>query len=122
MSEQQPIDTQGVIERTGIDVEMLVSLIEDTVPYLVGQIESLCQAAGAGDGGKVAVDAHAIKGSAATLGMEDLRTLALKIEQIGKGIAEGDMAAESQSLHPELRRASEYAVSLGGSPEKLDLG
>jgi len=122
MSGQQPIDTEGVIERTGIDVEMLVSLIEETVPYLEGQIESLCQAAATGDGGKVAVDAHAIKGSAATLGMEDLRALALKIEQIGKGIAEGDMASESQSLLPELQRASEFAMSLGASAEKFDLG
>jgi HPt (histidine-containing phosphotransfer) domain-containing protein len=106
------IDVEAVLKRSRVKMPVFIAMIEQSLPYLQERMASLYRAAEAGDTGEVGEIAHALKGSAASLGMEEVREQAFKVERIGKGLEQGDSVAELRELEAALRRAVEHAGAL----------
>jgi two-component system sensor histidine kinase/response regulator len=91
----KPFDEKGALARTGGDRALLaevVKLFRADAPRTVRRME---RALGRADGEELRQAAHALKGSAATIGGDLVRDLALDLEQIG---ASGDLAAGPAAL------------------------
>ncbi len=112
MSEPAVINVEAVLKRSRVKMPVLIAMIEQSLPYLQEQLASLRQAADAGDNEQVGEIAHTMKGSAASLGMDEVREQAFTLEQIGKGLAAGDAVAQAETLEAALQRAVEHAGAL----------
>ena len=119
MSTDAPINVEAVLGRTRVDLDLLIAMIAQSIPHLQARCESMYLAIDAGDTDQVARDAHAIKGSAGTLGMAPLQALAVRLERLSNGLVEGDLREGSASLQAEMSRVTEHAVSLGAEVESV---
>ena len=106
------IDVEAVLKRSRVKLPVFVAMIEQSLPYLRERIASLRQAIDADDNEDVGKIAHALKGSAASLGMEEVREQAFKVERIAKGLQQGDFVAELEALAAALQRAVARAGAL----------
>ncbi len=106
------IDVEAVLKRSRVKLPVFLAMIEQSLPYLRERIASLRQAIDADDNEDVGKIAHALKGSAASLGMEDVREQAFKVERIAKGLQQGDFVAELEALAAALQRAVVRAGAL----------
>jgi signal transduction histidine kinase/DNA-binding response OmpR family regulator len=112
-SDELPINVEAALKRCRIEVNLLITMIEEAIPYLQERVASLFEAVSAADLDRAAKDAHAIKGSSDTLGMVEVQKRAFTIEKLAKGLAEGDLPTELESLQAALSQATEHARSLG---------
>ncbi len=109
------IDVEAVLKRSRVKLPVFLAMIEQSLPYLRERIASLRQAIDADDNEDVGKIAHALKGSAASLGMEEVREQAFKVERIGKGLEQGDSVAELATMEAALQRAVEHAETLNAT-------
>ncbi len=98
MSHASQIDVEASLKRMNLEVEDLVEMLQAAIPYLQDRMESVCQAGRASDNGRIAADAHAIKGTAAVVGMEALQVQARRVEHVAKGILGADLTQEIEQL------------------------
>ncbi len=112
MPEHSVIDVEAVLKRSRVKLPVFLAMIEQSLPYLWERISALRQAIDGDDGEGAAKIAHGLKGSAASLGMEEVREQAFKLERINKGLEQGDCVAELEAMEAALQRAVDCAGAL----------
>jgi HPt (histidine-containing phosphotransfer) domain-containing protein len=112
------IDVEAVLKRSRVQLPVFLAMIEQSLPYLWERMAALRKAIDADDKGDVAKIAHTLKGSAASLGMEEVREQAFNVEQIAKGVQQGDSVAELETMEAALQRTVEHAEALKASSRR----
>ena len=83
LEEHPSVDMESAMTRFGNDTAFFKEMSKEFLNYLPEQISSLEEAAKSGDISAVKRNAHSIKGAAANLSAEKVRTIAAAIENIG---------------------------------------
>jgi len=96
-------DAEGLIERVMGNEDLARRLAGSFLETMPAQLAALSAAIGNSDARQAAFTAHSIKGVAANVGCEELRTLASKVEKLGEI---GDLA-EASGVLPEMTAAFE---------------
>jgi len=96
-------DQEGLLDRIGGDREFLQIFVVKYLESTTDLMQALAQAIGAGDGGGAHLQSHSIKGAAASIGAEAMRSIAAEMEAAAKG---GSLADLPQ-LYQALERAFE---------------
>jgi Amt family ammonium transporter len=111
-----PIDGDALLVRCLGNLELAADLLSDFAGDLAQRVEKIARHARQGDARATAESAHALKGSAGTMGAEAVRTLAARIEAAG---GDGDVA-QAASLADELRGEVQRCLRyLPGLREKI---
>jgi HPt (histidine-containing phosphotransfer) domain-containing protein len=112
MADSAPINIEAVLLRTTLERAVFVDTLKVSLPYLAQRMGALSRAVETGDSKRMAAEAHAIKGSAASLGMEAVQEQALRLEQVAKNQRAGDARADFQRLDEHMSRAVTYALTV----------
>ncbi len=99
-----PIDTEMLLERCVGNVEFAESLLEEFAQSSIERIQTISRHVVEGDADAIAETSHALKGTAAILAAEDVRSAAARLEATGRS---GDLtdAGEAMSrLREEMQR------------------
>lgn len=94
----------SALQRFEGDGDLLVEVLGIFLEQTPVQIEQMSQADAAGDIDRIAEIAHELRGAAANVGAEGLRTLASQLELDLKGGGLKDAAVELELLRVELAR------------------
>lgn len=81
----------------------LIQIFLEDCPHRIAEID---QALAAGDGRKLVIAAHSLKGSSANFGAHHLRALCERIEQCGRRGALGEVPARLPALREEFGRVT----------------
>ena len=101
-------DRDFALEQTGGDEELLDELLTLFKDSSAADYAELCRAAEAGDADGVVRAAHSLKGAAASLGIERIRSLALAMETD----ARGGSVQTAQDKKEELGRLLEQVAAI----------
>lgn len=99
-------DRAAAMDHVGDDTEVLRAIVEMFLQQGPGRLAAIVEAAQEGDAVALESSAHALKGSAATLGLERVRALSLGLEQLG----ESGSTAGAQARLEELKVAVEEGL------------
>ncbi|MBL6755136.1 MAG: Hpt domain-containing protein [Planctomycetes bacterium] len=94
----------SALQRFEGDAELLGEVLEIFLEQVPIQLQQMHQAGAAGDTDRIAEIAHELRGAAANVGAEGLRTVACQVELDLKGGDPKDVTAELESLQVELAR------------------
>ncbi len=117
MQETIPVNLEKALARACGDKAFLEEMIRHFVEDIDGQLDRLRSVIEEGDATGLAKQAHALKGSAATLGASRIASVALQLEETGKG---EDLANGEQllfELADEMARLTDYV----GRPDWLEV-
>jgi CheY-like chemotaxis protein len=89
------VDREAVLSRVGGDPVLLGEVVDLFLRDSAELVNEMREAVKAGDAARLTRAAHTLKGTAANLGAESVRELALKLEQMGGA---GDAAEISKTL------------------------
>jgi HPt (histidine-containing phosphotransfer) domain-containing protein len=107
-------DREAAMVHVGEDPEVLRAIVEmflEQGPERLGQIAAAVQA---GDAGGLESSAHALKGSAAILGLERVRALSLALEDLGES---GSVAGAEERMDALSGALEEGMTALRGEME-----
>jgi two-component system sensor histidine kinase/response regulator len=109
-------DRDAALAHVGEDTEVLSAIVEMFLEQGPGRFTEIAAAVQAGDAAGLESSAHALKGSAAILGLERVRALSLALERLG----ESGSVVGAEARLAELNRALEDGVAaLRGELESL---
>ena len=111
--ERLPVDLDKALQRAEGDREFLEQMLQHFVTGLPDQIKAFSLVMEEGDGEKLAQQAHSLKGSAATLGVEGVASAALRLEHMGKDNSLKEAGAVLRELEDELTRLKGYTSQPG---------
>jgi HPt (histidine-containing phosphotransfer) domain-containing protein len=100
-------DRAAALEHVGDDLTVLRAIVEMFLEQGPERLGAIADAVGAGSTSELESAAHALKGSAATLGLERVRVLALALEDLGLA---GSQKGAADRL-AELRRAMDEGLN-----------
>ena len=108
-SEQgRPIDIPRALERVEGDREFLDELLDELLRYVSGEMEVLRERIRSGDVGGVEHSAHSIKGASANLEAEGVRSIALRLEEMGRESRLDGAGALFDELESEIARLRNF--------------
>jgi len=106
--EDAPMNFELAIDEFEGDKEFLMEVVDGFLENVRAQIGTIRQAISDGDAEVVKREAHSIKGGAANLTADELSSVALELENIGKsGVLEGG-AEDLERLEKEVYRLEDY--------------
>jgi two-component system, sensor histidine kinase and response regulator len=91
-------DREGLLERIGGDEEFLQIFVGKFIESTAELMISLAEAIEGGDGGGIHLQSHSIKGAAASIGAEAMRSIAAEMEVSAKGGQLADMPQLYEAL------------------------
>ena len=94
-------DMDGLLERIGGDLEFLRIFVVKYIESTTDLMAALEEAIGLGDAGTVHLQSHSIKGAAASIGAEAMRTIAAEMEALAKL----ELLTDMPQLYAALGRA-----------------
>jgi HPt (histidine-containing phosphotransfer) domain-containing protein len=104
----RPIDAASLLERCVGDASFVEMILEKFRSTSESMLQKVAKAIADGDAAQLMRDAHMLKGAAANLSAESVRSIARRLEEIGQS---GDLAAAQQSfseLKQEVARCIAY--------------
>jgi HPt (histidine-containing phosphotransfer) domain-containing protein len=112
MTDSEPIDLPTVLQRTELDHISFLLLLDQSLPHLARRMSALKDAIRLGNNDRAAAEAHAIKGSAASLGMDMVREQALRVELAARSGKRDHIDDEFQLLGEKVAVADRYGRRL----------
>jgi len=115
-----PIDTEALYERCMGNVEFAESLLEEFAETGTERVGQIAQSMTEGDADAVTETAHSLKGAAAIIAAEDVRSLAAHLEASGRS---GDLAEALQyveQLREAMQRCVDYVLKTGEAKKSND--
>ena len=107
-----PIAVQRALERVEGDREFLGELVDAFLDYAPDEMKALRMGIQAGDASQVEQSAHSLKGAAANLEAEGIRSLAFRLEEMGRDARlDGAMEVLSE-LEREVARLRDFVGTL----------
>jgi HPt (histidine-containing phosphotransfer) domain-containing protein len=108
LDSNRPIDAASLLERCVGDASFVQMVLEKFRSSSDSMVKSISQAIDAKDADQLGRDAHMLKGAAANMSAEPVRSIARRLEEIGQG---GDLALAEQmleALKQEIARCIAY--------------
>jgi ammonium transporter, Amt family len=103
----RPIDVAALLDRCVGDAEFVQLMLEKFRSTSVTMLNTISQAVDAGDAKQMGWYAHNIKGAAANLSAESVRSIAGRLEELGH---RGEME-QAEEILSELKREMERCVA-----------
>jgi HPt (histidine-containing phosphotransfer) domain-containing protein len=103
-----PIDVQSLLGRCMNDIDFVQSVLGQFRDASTDQVERLAASVGAKDADEAARLAHALKGTAANLSATRVRSIAARLEELGKAGELSDAGQLVNDLRTEVRRCLAY--------------
>ena len=105
---QAPIDVDTALERFGGDFEFLREIVDQFLALVPEQLTTIKSGVASGDATTVEYTAHTLKGAAANIGAEQVRDMALRLEQLGHAGDLGAAQASLSGLEAEVNRLRDF--------------
>ena len=106
------MDIERAVKEFEGDRDFLMEVVEGFLEKARLQIETIRKAISAGDAKKVSAEAHAMKGGAANLTAQELSSIALELENMGKsGVTAGGQEV-LEKLENAFSRLEAFVVDL----------
>ena len=109
-------DMDGLLERIGGDREFMQIFVVKYIESTTELMTALAEAIRLGDAGAVHLQSHSIKGAAASIGAEAMRSLAAEMEVSAKGGVLTDMPQLYAALGESFAAFQEIAVTMSQRP------
>jgi len=107
----KPIDFEGAAERLGGDSEFMREIVQEFMDFAPEQLKNMGTEVRNGNAAGLERASHTLKGAAASINAEQIRAIALKLEEIGRSGDLRDAVTGLAELETEFKRLQDFVTA-----------
>jgi two-component system sensor histidine kinase/response regulator len=108
---QKPMDIDGAAQRLGGDLEFMLEIVQEFMNFAPAQIEGIRAEVRSGNAPGIEHACHTLKGAAASINAEQIRAIALRLEEIGRSTDLRNAETALAELEAEFKRLQDFVAA-----------
>ena len=108
---QKPMDIDGAAQRLGGDLEFMREIVQEFMNFAPEQIDLIRAEVGNGNAPGIELASHTLKGAAASINAEQIRAIALRLEEIGRSADLRNAETALAELETQFKRLQDFVAA-----------
>jgi len=105
------MDIDGAAQRLGGDLEFMREIVQEFMNFAPEQIDLIRAEVGNGNAPGIELASHTLKGAAASINAEQIRAIALRLEEIGRSADLRNAETALAELETQFKRLQDFVAA-----------